>query len=58
MHQQAEVKMVKDVRGWLGVQVKEMLDALLSESDMDLSDDVIEAILDKVHIIFPLISLS
>jgi len=27
--------------------VKEMLDALLSESDMDLSDDVIEAILDK-----------
>jgi hypothetical protein len=58
MHQQAEVKMVKDLRGWLGVQVKEMLDALLSESDMDFSDDVIEAILDKVHIIFPLISLS
>jgi hypothetical protein len=58
MHQQAEVKMVKDLRGWLGVQVKEMLDALLSESDMDLSDDVIEAILDKVHLIFPLISLS
>jgi hypothetical protein len=58
MHQQADVKMVKDLRGWLGVQVKEMLDALLSESDMDLSDDVIEAILDKVHIIFPLISLS
>jgi hypothetical protein len=50
--------MVKDLRGWLGVQVKEMLDALLSESDMDFSDDVIEAILDKVHIIFPLISLS
>jgi hypothetical protein len=58
MYQQAEVKMVKDLRGWLGVQVKEMLDALLSESDMDLSDDVIEAILDKVHLIFPLISLS
>jgi hypothetical protein len=58
MHQQAEVKMVKDLRGWLGVQVKEMLDALLSESDMDLSNDVIEAILDKVHLIFPLISLS
>jgi hypothetical protein len=58
MHQQAEVKMVKDLRGWLGVQVKEMLDALLSESDMDLSDDVIDAIVDKVHIIFPLISLS
>jgi hypothetical protein len=58
MYQQAEVKMVKDLKGWLGVQVKEMLDALLSESDMDLSDDVIEAILDKVHLIFPLISLS
>jgi hypothetical protein len=58
MHQQAEVKMVKGLRGWLGVQVKEMLDALLSESDMDLSNDVIEAILDKVHLIFPLISLS
>jgi hypothetical protein len=58
MYQQAEVKMVKDLRGWLGVQVKEMLDALLSESDMDLSDDVIEAILDKVHLTFPLISLS
>lgn len=36
------------LRGGVLLQVKQMLIALLSESDMDLTEDVIESILDKV----------
>lgn len=36
-------------------QVKEMVSALLSESDLELSDDVIESIVDKVLIILHLV---
>jgi serine/threonine-protein phosphatase 2B regulatory subunit len=35
------------------LQLKEMVLALLHESDLVLSDDMIEAIVDKVHCILP-----
>lgn len=35
---------------FLYVQLKEMVLALLHESDLVLSDDIIETIVDKVHI--------